>query len=69
MKSNKSISRKFFFDQIPFFTISKMAKNQFLNWGKSLKTAINATSRKKFDLFDFIFFYLNNGHRIVEKKV
>ena len=22
----------FFFDQIPFFEISKMAKNQFLNW-------------------------------------
>ena len=37
MKSNKSISRKIFFDQIPFFAISKMAKNQFLNWGKSLK--------------------------------
>ena len=33
MKSNKSISRKkFFFYQIPFFAISKMAKNQFLNW-------------------------------------
>ena len=37
MKSNKSISRKKFFDQIPFFAISKMAKNQFLNWEKSLK--------------------------------
>ena len=36
VKSNKSISR-IFFDQIPFFAISKMAKNQFLNWGKSLK--------------------------------
>ena len=23
-----------FFDQIPFFAISKMAKNQFLNWEK-----------------------------------
>ena len=23
---------KNFFDQIPFFAISKMAKNQFLNW-------------------------------------
>ena len=30
-KSNKLISRKIFFDQIPFFAISKMAKNQFLN--------------------------------------
>ena len=38
MKLNsKSISRKNLFDQIPFFAISKMAKNQFLNWGKSLK--------------------------------
>ena len=37
MKSNtKSISR-IFFDQIPFFAILKMAKTQFLNWGKSLK--------------------------------
>ena len=33
MKSNKSSSR-FFFDQIPFFAISKMAKKQFLNWEK-----------------------------------
>ena len=34
LKSNKSISRKKFFDQIPFFAISKMAKIQFLNWEK-----------------------------------
>ena len=34
VKPNKSISRKNFFDQIPFFVISKMAKNQFLNWEK-----------------------------------
>ena len=34
VKSNKSISGKSFFDQLSFFTISKMAKNQFLNWGK-----------------------------------
>ena len=33
VQSNKSISRNFF-DQIPFFAISKMAKNQFLNWEK-----------------------------------
>ena len=33
VKSNKSITRLlFFFDQIPFFAISKLAKNQFLNW-------------------------------------
>ena len=30
VKSNKSISRKNFFDKNPFFAISKMAKNQFL---------------------------------------
>ena len=34
MKSNKSISRKNWFDQIPFFAISEMAKSQFLNWEK-----------------------------------
>ena len=32
MKSYKSISRIIFFDQIPFFAISKTAKNYFLNW-------------------------------------
>ena len=37
VKSNKSISRKNYFDQIPFFAISKMAKNQFLNWEKVQK--------------------------------
>ena len=46
MKSNKSISQKFFFDQNPLFVISKMAKNQFLNWEK-FKTAKNAISQKK----------------------
>ena len=34
VKSNKSISRKKFFNQIPFFAISKMAKNQVLKWEK-----------------------------------
>ena len=38
----KSISQ-FFFEQIPFFAISKMGKNQFLNWAKS---ALNAISQK-----------------------
>ena len=33
VKLNKSISR-IFLDQIPFFAISKMPKNQFLNWEK-----------------------------------
>ena len=37
MNSNKSISRKNCFDQIPFFAISKMVKNQFFELGKSLK--------------------------------
>ena len=32
VKSNKSISGNFFFDQIPFFAISKMAKIRLLNW-------------------------------------
>ena len=31
VKTNKSISRIKFLGQIPFFAISKMAKNQFLN--------------------------------------
>ena len=34
MKSNKSISRKKFFDQNPFFAISKLAKIQFFIWEK-----------------------------------
>ena len=38
MKSNKSISRKKFFDQNPFFAISEMAKNELIfELGKSLK--------------------------------
>ena len=31
VKSNKTIN---FFYQIPFFAISKLAKNQFMTWGK-----------------------------------
>ena len=31
VKSNKSILRKNFFDQIPFFAFENMAKNNFLN--------------------------------------
>ena len=34
VKSNKSISRKTFLTKLHFFAISKMAKNQFLNWEK-----------------------------------
>ena len=37
VKSTKSISRKNFLSKFHFFVISKMAKNQFLNQGKSLK--------------------------------
>ena len=57
MKSNKSISRNFF-DQIPFFAISNMAKNQFLNWGKSLKRPkMQFHEEEKDDLFDFTSFF------------
>ena len=34
VKSNKSISRNFFFHLNPFFAHSKMANNQFLKWEK-----------------------------------
>ena len=50
-------SRKKISDQIPFFAISKMAKNQFLNWGKSLKLPEMQFHEKKFDLFDFTSFF------------
>ena len=51
MKANKSISQKKFLIKINFFAISKMAKNQFFELGKSFKTAKNAISqRKKIDL-------------------
>jgi len=33
LKSNK-LFHEIFLDQIPFFAISKIAKNQFLNWEK-----------------------------------
>ena len=52
-KVNKPISR-FFFCQIPFFAISKLAKNQFLNWGKLPKMQFH--EKKVFDLFDFTSF-------------
>ena len=48
---------KMFFDQIPFFAISKMAKNQFFNWRKSLKLPKMQFHEKKFDLFDFTSFF------------
>ncbi len=42
-----------FFDQIPFFAISKMTKNQFLNWEK----VQNYHGKNFFDLFDFMSFF------------
>ena len=38
VQAKKTREIKFQIDQIPFFAISKMAKNQFLNWGKKFKT-------------------------------
>ena len=43
----------FFFDQILFFSISKMAKNQFLNWGKSLKLSKMQFHEKKILIYFF----------------
>ena len=34
INQNNQFHEKNFFDQIPFFAISKMAKNQFLDWEK-----------------------------------
>ena len=42
--------------EIPFFPISKMAQNQFLNWVNSLKLPKIQFHEKKFDLFDFTSF-------------
>ena len=48
VKSNKSISRKFYFDQIPFFLqFQKWPKINFRT-RKKFKTARNAISQKKF---------------------
>ena len=57
MKSNKSISQKTIFGPIQFFAVSKMAKNQFLNWGKSLKLPEMQFHEKIFDLFDFTSYF------------
>ena len=47
--------------QIPFFAISKMAKNQFLNWEKVLNCQKCNFTKTKIDLFGFasFFFCLN----------
>ena len=55
LHTGKSISRIFFFDQIPFFPISKMAKNQFLKWENFQKMQFH--EKKPFDLFDFTSFF------------
>merc|ERR1719479_371252 len=53
LKSNKSISPKKIIDQIPFFAISKMAKNKILTWENCQK----CNFMKKRDLFDFTSFF------------
>ena len=58
VKSNKSISRKILFDLNPFFAISKMAKNHFLNWENMFLNCQKCKFTKKFfDLFDFTSFF------------
>ena len=52
VKSNKSISQ-FFFDQIPFFAILKMAKTQFLKWEKNLKLSRMQFHKKMFLIYWF----------------
>ena len=42
-----------FFDQIPFFAISKMAKNHFFKMGRSLKLPKMQFHEKNFELFEF----------------
>ena len=70
VKSNKSILRKNFFDQNPFFAIAKMAKNLFFLTGQKFKNAISRNftylswkTLKNFfcpiDLFDFTIFFLD----------
>ena len=52
VKSNKSISRNF--DKNPFFAISKIANNQFLNYENCQKLQFH--EKQIFDLFDFTTF-------------
>ena len=56
MKSNKSVSRKKFFGQTPFFAISEMAKKSIFELGKSLKLP-ELQFHEKIDLFDFTNFF------------
>jgi hypothetical protein len=55
-----------FFDQIPFFAISKMTKNQFLKWGKKFKTARNAISQVFLPgLFNIFMFFVKASRTIL----
>ena len=54
VKSNKSISQIICLTKFHFFAISKMDKNEFLNWGKLPKMQFH---EKKFDLFVFTSFF------------
>ena len=48
-----------FFTKFHFFAISKLAKNQFLKWGKSLKLPkMQFHEKNLFELFDFTSFFV-----------
>ena len=47
VKSNKTISRKMFFNQIPFFCNFKNGQKSIFEMEKKFKTAKYAISRKK----------------------
>ena len=56
--TKNAISRKNFFDQIPFFAISKMAKKSIFELPKSLKLpGMQFHEKIFFDLFDFTSFF------------
>ena len=56
VKSNKSISRNFFDQKFNFSQFQKWPKNNIWT-GKKFKSAKNAISRKKIDLFNFTSFF------------
>ena len=57
MKSNKSIPRSFFFDQIIFFCIFKNGRKSIFELEKNLKLPEMQFHEKKFALFDFKSFF------------
>ena len=58
MKSNKSTSRKIFFDQNPFLAASfKNGQKSIFELGKTLKLPKMQFHAKKIDLFDFTSFF------------